>query len=237
MYAKQTEDGPDEDVQLKLADTYIVLGDVSLETEKIDQASTAYEAGLAPKGELLPRSSRQIAEVHKLSMVFDLTSITHAERAGEHRVPAGGACEPFYLVGPARSERQGQRQDAARARRPCRQHVRRADHEGICGAEGRFGAQDCFLLVPRLTNGCRWESFRRGRTSRRKTRRRSSRRCSRSLYSAARQQGDTFARVEAALIPQARIRALCSVCGWVGPVGQAYAAVLVRERQPRSYVQ
>ncbi|KAJ7117516.1 hypothetical protein C8R44DRAFT_738414 [Mycena epipterygia] len=62
MYAKQTEDGPDEDVQLKLADTYIVLGDVSLETKKIDQASTAYEAGLAPKGELLPRSSRQIAE-------------------------------------------------------------------------------------------------------------------------------------------------------------------------------
>ncbi|KAJ7883611.1 hypothetical protein B0H13DRAFT_2344044 [Mycena leptocephala] len=32
IYAKQTEDGGDEDVQLKLADTYIALGDVSLET-------------------------------------------------------------------------------------------------------------------------------------------------------------------------------------------------------------
>ncbi|KAJ7117527.1 hypothetical protein C8R44DRAFT_738424 [Mycena epipterygia] len=85
-----------EDIQLRLADT-----------------CTDYEAGLAFKDELFPRSSCRIAEVHKLSMVFDLKSITHAERAGEHRVPAGGVCEPFYLVGPARSEGQGQRQDAA----------------------------------------------------------------------------------------------------------------------------
>ncbi|KAJ7117547.1 hypothetical protein C8R44DRAFT_832297 [Mycena epipterygia] len=90
IYAKQTEEGADKDVQLKLADTYIALGDVSLETEKFDQAITDYEAGLALKGELLPRSSRQIAEAHyKLSMVLDLTSgrlgdaITHAERALE----------------------------------------------------------------------------------------------------------------------------------------------------------
>ncbi|KAJ7156100.1 hypothetical protein C8R43DRAFT_999365 [Mycena crocata] len=90
IYAKQTEDGADEDVQLKLADTYIALGDVSLETEKFDQAITDYEAGLALKDGLLPRSSRQIAEAHyKLSMVLDLTSgrlgdaITHAERALE----------------------------------------------------------------------------------------------------------------------------------------------------------
>ncbi|KAJ6504787.1 hypothetical protein C8R47DRAFT_967838 [Mycena vitilis] len=90
IYAKQTADGADEDVQLKLADTYIALGDVSLETEKFDQAITDYEAGLGLKDRLLPQSSRQIAEAHyKLSMVLDLTSgrlgdaITHAERALE----------------------------------------------------------------------------------------------------------------------------------------------------------
>jgi HAT1-interacting factor 1 len=58
--------------------------------EKFDQAITDYEAGLVLKGELLPISSRQIAEAHyKLSMVLDLTSgrladaIIHAERALE----------------------------------------------------------------------------------------------------------------------------------------------------------
>ncbi|KAJ7883610.1 hypothetical protein B0H13DRAFT_1890315 [Mycena leptocephala] len=65
--AWETEDGADEDVQLNLADTYIAFGDASLETD--------YEARLALKGELFPRSSHQIAEVHyKLSMVLDLTS-------------------------------------------------------------------------------------------------------------------------------------------------------------------
>ncbi|KAJ7020622.1 hypothetical protein C8F04DRAFT_974078 [Mycena alexandri] len=93
LYARQTEEGEDEDVphvQLKLADTYIALGDVSLETEKFDQATNDYEAGLKLKQKLLPYSSRQIAEVHcKLSIVLDVTSgrlgdaITHAERAVE----------------------------------------------------------------------------------------------------------------------------------------------------------
>lgn len=57
-------------------------------TEKFDQAINDYTAGLALKDELLPLSSRQIAEAHyKLSIVLDLTSgrlsdsITHAERA------------------------------------------------------------------------------------------------------------------------------------------------------------
>ncbi|KAF8840810.1 hypothetical protein BDN67DRAFT_902750 [Paxillus ammoniavirescens] len=84
------EKGKDEDdeVKLKLADTYIALGDISLETEKFDQAITDYSAGLALKVDLLPMSSRQIAEAHyKLSMVLDLTSgrlsdaIVHAEEA------------------------------------------------------------------------------------------------------------------------------------------------------------
>ena len=56
--------------------------------EKFDQAATDYTAGLELKNELLPFSSRQIAEVHyKLSIVLDLTpgrlndAIVHAESA------------------------------------------------------------------------------------------------------------------------------------------------------------
>lgn len=57
-------------------------------TEKFDQAITDYEAGLKLKLDLLPSSSRHIAEAHyKLSMVLDLTSgrlsdaIVHAQKA------------------------------------------------------------------------------------------------------------------------------------------------------------
>ncbi|KAF8141828.1 hypothetical protein EV363DRAFT_1443765 [Boletus edulis] len=88
IYEKGKED--DDGTKLRLADTYIALGDVSLETEKFDQAITDYSAGLALKVDLLPTSSRQIAEAHyKLSMVLDLTSgrlsdaIKHAEKALE----------------------------------------------------------------------------------------------------------------------------------------------------------
>lgn len=56
--------------------------------EKFDQAIIDYEAGLRLKHDILPISSRQIAEAHyKLSMVLDLTSgrlsdaIVHAEKA------------------------------------------------------------------------------------------------------------------------------------------------------------
>ncbi|KAL1945181.1 hypothetical protein VTO73DRAFT_2801 [Trametes versicolor] len=86
IYEKHQEDA--DEVKLKLADTFITLGDVSLETEKFEQAISDYTAGLALKSDLLPLSSRQIAEAHyKLSIVLDLTSgrlgdsITHAERA------------------------------------------------------------------------------------------------------------------------------------------------------------
>ncbi|KAH9849928.1 hypothetical protein C2E23DRAFT_736250 [Lenzites betulinus] len=86
IYEKRQEES--EAVKLKLADTFITLGDVSLETEKFDQAVADYNAGLTLKNELLPLSSRQIAEAHyKISIVLDLTSgrlgdaITHAERA------------------------------------------------------------------------------------------------------------------------------------------------------------
>lgn len=57
-------------------------------TEKFDQAISDYSTGLELKIDLLPESSRQIAEAHyKLSIVLDLTSsrqsesIVHAEKA------------------------------------------------------------------------------------------------------------------------------------------------------------
>jgi len=88
LYEKQQDES--DLVKLKLADTFIALGDVSLETEKFDQAISDYGSALALKTELLPQSSRQIAEAHyKLSIVLDLTSgrlsdaITHAEQALE----------------------------------------------------------------------------------------------------------------------------------------------------------
>lgn len=88
IYSKQ--DGDSEEVKLKLADTYIMLGDVSLETEKFSLAIRDYEAALALKTQIFSISSRHIAEAHyKLSIVLDLTSgrlsdsIFHAEKALE----------------------------------------------------------------------------------------------------------------------------------------------------------
>ncbi|KAG6896532.1 hypothetical protein C0992_007666 [Termitomyces sp. T32_za158] len=90
IYDKVKDQEDDDEVKLKLADTYIALGDVSLETEKFDQAITDYQAGLDLKIHLLPVTSRQIAEAHyKLSMVLDLTpgrlsdAIAQAEKALE----------------------------------------------------------------------------------------------------------------------------------------------------------
>ena len=133
IYEKRMEE--DDEVRLKVADTFIALGDVSLETgafyisllppysstkmrafvflaascirphppallnvknllmdcpEKFDQAITDYSSGIALKTELLPMSSRQLAEAHyKLSIALDLTAgrladaIHHAQRALE----------------------------------------------------------------------------------------------------------------------------------------------------------
>ena len=59
-------------------------------TEKFEQAISDFTSGLKLKSELLPISSRQIAEAHyKLSIVLDLTSgrlgdaLEHVERALE----------------------------------------------------------------------------------------------------------------------------------------------------------
>lgn len=82
----------DQASQMKLAETYIALGDISLETgartlscskhpslncstEKFDQAITDFRTGLAVKESLLPFHNREIAEAHyKLGLVLDLTS-------------------------------------------------------------------------------------------------------------------------------------------------------------------
>ncbi|KAI0251739.1 hypothetical protein BJV78DRAFT_1208387 [Lactifluus subvellereus] len=88
IYEKRMDE--DDEMRLKVADTFIALGDISLETEKFDQAITDYSSGLALKTELLPLSSRQLAEAHyKLSIALDLTAgrladaIYHAQRALE----------------------------------------------------------------------------------------------------------------------------------------------------------
>ncbi|KAG9050415.1 hypothetical protein FS837_005488 [Tulasnella sp. UAMH 9824] len=84
LYAKA--DG--QEAQLKLADTYMCLGDVSLETEKFDQAISDYSSGLTLKEKLLPFHSRQVAEAHyRLSLAMDLTpgklsgAVGHAQKA------------------------------------------------------------------------------------------------------------------------------------------------------------
>ncbi|KAF8523009.1 hypothetical protein JB92DRAFT_2885752 [Gautieria morchelliformis] len=86
LYEAQTNS--DDEAKLKLADTYIALGDVSLETEKLEQAVSDYNAAVTLKSNLLPLSSRQIAEVHyKLCIVYDMTAgrlahaIEHARKA------------------------------------------------------------------------------------------------------------------------------------------------------------
>lgn len=99
--------GESDEAKLKLADTYMCLGDVSLETgspisltrvfemsksdfskEKFDQAVKDYTAGLGLKQELLPLSSRHVAEAHyRLCLVLDMTpgqlsaAISHVEKA------------------------------------------------------------------------------------------------------------------------------------------------------------
>ncbi|KAG8802359.1 hypothetical protein FRC17_006430, partial [Serendipita sp. 399] len=64
-----------DESQLKLAETYMALGDISLETEKFDQAITDYQSALDIKLKLLPHTNRQIAEAHfRLSLAFDMTT-------------------------------------------------------------------------------------------------------------------------------------------------------------------
>ncbi|CAE6440422.1 hypothetical protein ACGC1H_003590 [Rhizoctonia solani] len=69
-YDKQDGD----DMKLKLSEAYMSLGDVSLETEKFEQAISDYTSGLSIKTQLLPFYSRQVCEAHyRLALVLDLT--------------------------------------------------------------------------------------------------------------------------------------------------------------------
>ncbi|CAG7847728.1 SubName: Full=Uncharacterized protein {ECO:0000313/EMBL:CCA67886.1} [Serendipita indica DSM 11827] len=79
-----------DESQLKLAATYMALGDISLETEKFDQAILDYKSALDIKSKLFPISNRQIADAHfRLSLAYDMTSgklenqIEHVEKALE----------------------------------------------------------------------------------------------------------------------------------------------------------
>ncbi|KAI9310880.1 hypothetical protein BX666DRAFT_1139233 [Dichotomocladium elegans] len=72
----------DEGKQLKLADVYLCLGDVSAETEKFDQAVQDYRKALEIKQGLLEESDRQLAEAHyKIALALEF-STTESEFAG-----------------------------------------------------------------------------------------------------------------------------------------------------------
>ncbi|GMK54112.1 hypothetical protein CspeluHIS016_0106980 [Cutaneotrichosporon spelunceum] len=62
------------DDKMSLAECYLLLGDISCETEKFDQAVQDYKAALDIKKALLPPSSRALASAHyQLSSALELT--------------------------------------------------------------------------------------------------------------------------------------------------------------------
>ncbi|OZJ04296.1 hypothetical protein BZG36_02576 [Bifiguratus adelaidae] len=80
IYAKQEG----KEAQLKLADVLMYLGDISLETEKFDQAVTDFREALKVKTELLDDDDRQLAEAHyKLALALEFQP-TEAHHASEH---------------------------------------------------------------------------------------------------------------------------------------------------------
>lgn len=58
------EKGKDKDTKLKLADVHLCLGDVSLETEKFNEALTDYEKAIQIKQSVLEEDNRELAEAH-----------------------------------------------------------------------------------------------------------------------------------------------------------------------------
>lgn len=68
-------------------------GHLKLSTEKFDQAINDYRSGLQLKVELLPQSSRQIAEAHyKLCIVLDMTE-GHVAESTDNAVKALASVE------------------------------------------------------------------------------------------------------------------------------------------------
>ncbi|KAI9339230.1 hypothetical protein BD770DRAFT_476761 [Pilaira anomala] len=69
------EKGDDKKTQLKLADVHLCLGDVSLETEKFNEALTDYEKAIEIKKGLLEEDNRELAEAHyKYALALELSS-------------------------------------------------------------------------------------------------------------------------------------------------------------------
>ncbi|KAI9473926.1 MAG: hypothetical protein EXX96DRAFT_621554 [Benjaminiella poitrasii] len=58
------EKGEDKETKLKLADVHLCLGDVSLETEKFNEALVDYEKAIEIKQSVLEDNDRELAEAH-----------------------------------------------------------------------------------------------------------------------------------------------------------------------------
>ncbi|GAA5802550.1 hypothetical protein EDC94DRAFT_626363 [Helicostylum pulchrum] len=75
------EKGEDKNTQLKLADVHLCLGDVSLETEKFNEALTDYEKAIEIKKSVLEEDNRELAEAHyKYALALEFSS-DRAEQA------------------------------------------------------------------------------------------------------------------------------------------------------------
>jgi HAT1-interacting factor 1 len=71
IYEKDTS----QEARLKLADVYSCLGDVSLETEKFDQAIPDFRSALSIKQGILDEDNRELAELHyKLALALEYST-------------------------------------------------------------------------------------------------------------------------------------------------------------------
>ncbi|ORZ25322.1 hypothetical protein BCR42DRAFT_340312 [Absidia repens] len=69
------EKSEDEDGKMKLADVLLCLGDVSLETEKFDEALPDFEKAIEIKRSILKDDNRQLAEAHyKYALALELST-------------------------------------------------------------------------------------------------------------------------------------------------------------------
>ncbi|KAI9287403.1 hypothetical protein BC943DRAFT_319709 [Umbelopsis sp. AD052] len=69
------EKDSNQEARLKLADVYSCLGDVSLETEKFDQAIPDFRSALSIKQTILDEDNRELAELHyKLALALEYST-------------------------------------------------------------------------------------------------------------------------------------------------------------------
>ncbi|CAO3578277.1 unnamed protein product [Absidia cylindrospora] len=69
------EKSEDDDGKMKLADVLLCLGDVSLETEKFDEALPDFEKAIEIKRSILKDDNRQLAEAHyKYALALELST-------------------------------------------------------------------------------------------------------------------------------------------------------------------